>query len=377
MSINTILLTLAASAIFGGSGVYLSTPKTNYAENTQIADTIKQEDAKKTALSSTKKDFVNIVAVGDIMIGSLYPNVGYLPDDDAKNSFAQVKKHLVGDVVFGNLEGVLLDQGQSTKCRPNSTSCYAFQMPERYGKIIKEAGFNLLSTANNHAGDFGDTGRFNTGRVLDGLGVHHAGQKEMPCTSFTKNNLKYGMCAFSPNRNMVSINETGIARKLVQDMASKVDIMIVSFHGGAEGAKHTHVPKRPEIFLNENRGDVHDFSHQMIDVGADIVLGHGPHVTRAVELYKDRFIAYSLGNFNTYGAFNLRDVNGISPIINVKMDKQGKFISAKVTSTKQTKQEGLLLDPTGAAYQELKKLTETDFPSTPLVFSNHEILRKN
>ena len=97
-----------------------------------------------------KKDVINIVAVGDIMIGSAYPSKKYLPKDDAAGSFSEVKNHLKGDIVFGNLEGVFLDEGESQKCEDKEPqSCYVFRMPERYGKIIKEAGFNLMSTANN------------------------------------------------------------------------------------------------------------------------------------------------------------------------------------------------------------------------------------
>lgn len=335
-----------------------------------------REQAVATKEITEPSETIQLVAVGDIMIGSWYPNVGFLPDDDAKNSFTRVKEHLSGDVVFGNLEGVLLDSGTSTKCRSNSKSCYAFAMPERYGQIIKDAGFTLLSTANNHAGDFGDAGRFNTGKVLDNLNLHHAGQQEAPCTDFTKDGIKYGMCAFSPNRNMININDLTTARSLVGNLAKQVDIMIVSFHGGAEGADNVHVPKKPEIFLGENRGDVHDFAHQMIDVGADVVLGHGPHVTRAVELYKDRFITYSMGNFNTYGAFNLRGVNGIAPLFNIRMTSQGDFIDAKVTSIKQTKTEGLFVDEEQAAFSELQRLTNADFPETPLTFQDGMILKK-
>lgn len=399
-----LALTAATIAALGGSGLYVhaqmhegesgfstlreqittsfvlhhnnASDQQTQATQTTTAATPSAQPAIVGSKNETNKNEVNIVAVGDMMIGSWFPNVGFLPDDDAKNSFAQVTPYLVGDVVFGNLEGVLLDSGTSTKCGKNSRSCYAFAMPERYGQIIKNAGFTLLSTANNHAGDFGDVGRFNTGKVLDRLGVHHAGQKEAPCTNFEKDGIKYGMCAFSPNRNMININDTATAKKLVGDLAAQVDVMIVSFHGGAEGATHTHVPKRPEIFLGENRGDVHYFAHQMIDVGADVVLGHGPHVTRAVELYKDRFITYSMGNFNTYGAFNLRGVNGIAPLFNIRTTRDGAFIDAKVTSTKQTKEAGLMIDPQAQVYQELQQLTQTDFPETPLRFENQMILKK-
>ena len=108
------------------------------------------------------------------------------------------------------------------------------------------------------------------------------------------------------------------------------DIVIVSFHGGAEGADYQNVTRETETFYGENRGNVYEFSHRMIDAGADIVFGHGPHVTRAIEVYKDRFIAYSLGNFCTYRRFNLTGPNGFAPLLRVKTDTFGKFVEADI-----------------------------------------------
>lgn len=324
--------------------------------------------------TKTEKDTINIVAVGDIMIGSAFPSEDYLPKDDAQNSFSEVKNYLKGDIVFGNLEGVLLDNGESEKCKGKAPGrCYAFRMPERYGKIIQEAGFNVLSIANNHTGDFGTTGRQKTAEVLQELGIHHAGHQEKAFEIFEKDGVKYGFCAFAPNRNMVSINNISEAEKIVKHLKSQADIVIVSFHGGAEGAKHTRVTKKPEIFFGENRGNVHLFAHKMIDAGADIVLGHGPHVTRAVEVYQNKFIAYSLGNFNTYGLFNLKNENGIAPLLDIKLDKNGNFLYANVISTQQTDENGLQIDNEHRAFHELKKLTELDFPEQKLIFENQKI----
>lgn len=327
---------------------------------------------------------INIVAVGDIMMGSFFPNTNFLPPNDGRDSFKYVKPHLKGDVVFGNLEGALLDNGNSTKClgtpaidpktdQPKPIKCHAFGMPTRYGKIIKDAGFNLLSLANNHIGDFGDVGRISTKNTLADVGIYYAGLTSKPTTTFVKNGVKYGMVAFSPNIGTLSINDLETAKHYVKELDKKVDIVIVSFHGGAEGANHVRVPKTTEMYLDENRGNVYEFSHSLIDVGADIVIGHGPHVTRAVEVYKDRFIAYSLGNFNTYGAFNIRGLSGIAPIINVSMQTDGKFVLADVVSVYQTKEQGVMVDKDNRAFGELKRLTQLDFPDSGLIFYNNKI----
>ena len=105
--------------------------------------------------------------------------------------------------------------------------------------------------------------------------------------------------------------------------------VIVSFHGGAEGLQALHTPNKAELFMNENRGDVRRFAHAVVDAGADIVLGSGPHVVRGMEIYKDRLIAYSLGNFATYRAFNIWGFNGIGLILEADMDDTGRFISGK------------------------------------------------
>ena len=96
-----------------------------------------------------------------------------------------------------------------------------------------------------------------------------------------------------------------------------------------------HITCKTEIFLGENRGNPYEFARMAIDAGADVVLGHGPHVTRAIDVYKGRFIAYSLGNFATYGRFNLSASNGIAPIIEIDVDNNGKFLRGKIHAYKQ------------------------------------------
>jgi hypothetical protein len=96
-----------------------------------------------------------------------------------------------------------------------------------------------------------------------------------------------------------------------------------------------HITCKTEIFLGENRGNPYEFARMAIDAGADVVLGHGPHVIRAIDVYKGRFIAYSLGNFATYGRFNLSGSNGIAPIIEIDVDNNGKFLRGKIHAYKQ------------------------------------------
>lgn len=327
-------------------------------------------------LSETKKikDTISIVAVGDMMLGSAFPSKLNLPPDDAVNSFKAVDTFLKGDIVFGNLEGCFLNSGNSSKCKGiNPNNCYAFRMPDRYAGIFKTAGFNVLSVANNHVGDFNNKGRKNTAKILDSLQIHYAGQLDKPFDLFSMDSVRYAFVAFAPNENTVSIKNIDSAKLLVAELKKQADIVIVSFHGGGEGARFEHVTRKTEIFYNENRGNVYAFAHGVIDAGADVVLGHGPHVTRAVEVYKNKFIAYSLGNFCTYGMFSLKGPNGIAPLLQLKINAQGDFLYADVISVKQDKINRLTLDESGAAFQKIKTLTDIDFKGHGLKFDNNRI----
>ena len=320
------------------------------------------------------KDTISITAVGDIMLGSAYPSKLNLPPDDAVNSFKEVDSFLKGDIVFGNLEGVFLNSGKSDKCNGiNPNSCYAFRMPARYAGIYKKAGFNVLSIANNHVGDFNTKGRKNTASLLDSLQIHYAGQLDKPFEIFVIDSIKYAFVAFAPNENTVSIKNIDSAKKLVAALKKQVDLVIISFHGGGEGAKFEHVTRQTEIFYRENRGNVYAFSHGVIDAGADVVLGHGPHVTRAVEVYKNKFIAYSLGNFCTYGMFSLKGPNGYAPLLQLKVKANGDFLYADVISVKQDKINRLTLDTDFTAFKKIQSLTDQDFSGHSLKFENNRI----
>jgi hypothetical protein len=324
------------------------------------------------------KDTISITAVGDIMLGSAFPSKSNLPPDDAVNSFDAVAAYLKGDIVFGNLEGCFLNSGNSSKCKgSNPNSCYAFRMPDRYGEIFKKAGFNVLSVANNHVGDFDTKGRKNTARILDSLQIKYAGQLDKPFDIFEIDSVKYAFCAFAPNENTVSIKNIDSAKSLVSALKKQVNIVIVSFHGGGEGANFEHVTRKTEIFYKENRGNVYAFSHGVIDAGADVVLGHGPHVTRAVEVYKNKFIAYSLGNFCTYGMFSLKGPNGFAPLLQLKLNSKGDFLRADVVSVKQDKINRLTVDENQTAFKKLQTLTAVDFPENNLRFENNSIFLKD
>jgi hypothetical protein len=322
------------------------------------------------SMDSTTTDTIRIIGVGDIMLGTNYPNKSYLPPEDGKDILLPVKPYISkADVAFGNLEGgFLTGEGTVKKCS-NPDICYAFKMPDHYVNYLTDAGFDVVSIANNHVRDFGTEGTTNTIKVLNEAGLSYAGLEAYPFTVFEKNGITYGFAAFAPNTGTVKINDYDSARSIVSHLDSVCDIVIVSFHGGAEGPGYTHITRKQESFIGEDRGNPYEFARVVIDAGADIVFGHGPHVTRAIDIYKDRFIAYSLGNFATYGRFSLGFPNGFAPIVEVAVNSKGEFINGQIYSIKQPGRGGPVIDEENTALKEITKLTKSDIPECGLTIN--------
>jgi hypothetical protein len=319
-------------------------------------------------INSPDSDTISVIGVGDIMLGTDYPSSIYLPPGNDCSVLLKDVNHLLhdADITFGNLEGTFAgSKGKPKPCK-DTTMCFVFRMPEDYVNCLKDAGFDLLSISNNHSNDFGTGGRENTQKVLDSAGIAYAGSYSAPYIILEKDSLRFGFTAFSPFRGCYSIKDTIRAREILEEMNEKCDIIIVSVHGGAEGADHQHVTRDSEIYLGYDRGNIYEFAHLAIDAGADIIFGHGPHVTRAMEVYRGRFIIYSLGNFCTYGRFNLRGPNGIAPIMKVFVSPDGSFLSGKVIPVMQTGRGGVKPDTEGQVIKKVQELNASDFPEIPL-----------
>jgi len=316
---------------------------------------------------------VVITGVGDIMFGTSFPSPCFLPPhDNPMLLIGELADTLSdSDITFGNLEGSFLDDGlPAKKCR-DTTICYLFRMPERYAGALAVSGFNILSLANNHFGDFGLPARIRTMKLLDSLGIYYGGLIESPYSVFSKDSVIYGFCAFAPNAGTVSINNIEEAETIVRTLEDTCDIVIVSFHGGSEGANSQRVPKTEELSFGESRGDVYSFAHRLIDAGADVVFGHGPHVTRAIEVYRERFIGYSLGNFCTYGRFNLSGPNGIAPVMRLNVCTDGRFGSGRIIPVFQTYNGGVRIDPDKRVIRKIRDLTDLDFPESVVIISEN------
>jgi poly-gamma-glutamate capsule biosynthesis protein CapA/YwtB (metallophosphatase superfamily) len=313
------------------------------------------------------------------MLGTTFPDETgkSLPPDDGRHLLDEVTPLLAAaDVAFGNLEGPLVDGGVSAKCGPvkkkrrhKSGTCWAFRVPTRYGQYLKDAGFDVMGLANNHAMDFGLTGRESSMRTLDALGIAHSGPVG-DIAHLDVRGTRVAVVAFATYGTAYNLNDLDAARAVVEAEARDNAIVVVSFHGGAEGASKTHVPQGAELFLNENRGDLRTFTHAMIDAGAALVVGHGPHVVRGMELYHGRLIAYSLGNFATYGGMNLLGVTGIALILRVTLDADGRFLGARIEPIVQLPPGGPHLDGEKRVIPLLQQLSREDFGAAAAAISD-------
>ncbi|HLU05308.1 MAG TPA: CapA family protein [Woeseiaceae bacterium] len=326
-----------------------------------------QQTPEAEAPAPTVTRELTIAAVGDMMLGTDYPE-DHLPDDDGAGFLAGVAPVLsAADLTFGNLEGVLVDGGTPRKVCTNPSACFLFRTPSRYVQHFADAGFDVLSLANNHSRDFGERGRSATMRTLDAAGIAHSG-REGDFASMEVEGLKVALLAFAVTQKSNLLHDYDRAAETVLAHDATHDIVIVSFHGGAEGNDVTRLPFAEEEYYGEPRGDVVYFARKMVDAGADLVLGHGPHVVRAMERYRDRIIAYSLGNFATYYGISVNGLNGVAPILQVTVDGTGRFIEGQVYSTVQVRPGGPRRDESRHALHLIRSLSRQDFVTPGIRF---------
>lgn len=325
-----------------------------------------QKSGQKKSLSAEQSTAnLYLGAVGDTMLGTDFPD-NWLAHDDGHSLLAETTPILrAPDITFANLEGVLLDGGEPRKQCAKGKSCYLFRSPERYAQHLVNAGIDVVSLANNHARDFGESGRGITMQTLDKAGILHSGL-EGDIASWQVKGLRIALIAFAPFAYAHDMLDIPKAVQHIQQLDLEHDIIIVSMHAGAEGLDASHIPFKEEKYFTENRGDMFAFSHAVIDAGADMVIGHGPHVPRAMELYKDRLIAYSLGNFATYWGISVADKKGWAPILLTEMGRDGSFVRGKIVSMVQIRPHGPLFDFDNRAAREIAQLTRADFPHTQL-----------
>ncbi|MFE9692030.1 CapA family protein [Micromonospora sp. NPDC005806] len=304
---------------------------------------------------------VSLAATGDVIMGNA-PN--RLPADDGAGFFDDVKAALKGDLVMGNLEEPLTEDTGAGKCGPNPQNCYQFRAPPEYAAHLKDAGFQLLNQANNHGYDYGPKGYENTQHALEEHGLEHTGAPDQ-ITVVEVEGVTVAVAGFSSYVWSNSLVDIEAAKRVVAKAATMADLVVVQVHMGAEGADRSRVRPGTELFFGENRGDPIKFSHAVIDAGADLVVGHGPHVLRGMEFYKGRLIAYSLGNFAGGGkSLNSSGRLGWGGVLKVTLKPDGGFVAGTFTSTVMNGVGRPSIDRQHRGLGLVRDMSRADFPRT-------------
>jgi hypothetical protein len=340
--------------------------------------------------------------VGDINLGTL-TIPGGVPPEEGRGLLDASRDALKGDLVVGNFEGVLGDSGTTYKCgrkgkhvtladtaqpkpepvepkrpkpgaRPPAPSmCYAFLTPTALAPRLAEGGFTHLSLANNHANDFGDDARATTERIFDSLGLRTYG----PLGSIAVDTVRrgdsltvVGLLGFTTYPYAYDLLDIARSAAVVDSVRDLVDLLVVTFHGGAEGSKALHVPEAAESLGREPRGDLRAWARSMIDAGADGVVGHGPHVLRGIEFYRGKPIVYSLGNFLTYRGFNLAGPLGLTGVLQLEAGPDLSWRRARFVPMVQLPRSGPALDPDRAALDLIRALSREDFGDSAARFGD-------
>ncbi|WP_078628939.1 CapA family protein [Streptomyces sp. 142MFCol3.1] len=300
---------------------------------------------------------VRIAAVGDIVMGTLPDD---LPPDGGASFFDSVDDLLAGDVVLGNLESTLTTGGTSKCDDIGGSNCFAFHVPPSYARWIKKAGFTVMNTANNHIDDFGEEGRRQTFAALRSVNLPYTGRLGQ-ITIQRVHGIRVALVGFAPDRGASDLTDIPAAKRLIARAATMADIVVVTMHAGAEGSDRTHVQPGTEYFLGEDRGDSYRFSRAVIDAGADLVVGSGPHVMRGMEFYKNRLIAYSLGNFSGYKVLGLGGNLSTSGVLQVSLRADGTYVSGRLRPTRIV--EPGTPEPGGEAIDLVSSVSDEDFGS--------------
>lgn len=359
--------TVVAASLLFTACLHANTQDSNTNISTNISTNADTSVIAKNTSGNTPKRFegtVTIAMTGDIMTGSTFPTPE-LPPNEGRDIFIDCDSILrSADVACGNLEGVLADSGKSRK-RPGKLS-FSFMMPSKSVKLLVNAGYDFLGIANNHINDFYPVCVQSTIKTLLDNGIGVAGTKDCETSIREINGVKYGFCAFGHESYTLRTQDTSTVKRIVKQLRKECDIVIVCFHGGSEGVSERHLPYGTEYFYGADRGNLRQFAHLCIDNGADIVYGHGPHVCRAMELYKGHLIAYSLGNFATPRGMRLVEQTAYAPLLVANIDADGKLVDAKIHSFIQYRDKGPRRDPTNKVVKEIRALTIDDIKDNHL-----------
>ena len=295
------------------------------------------------ASAATTDEPVRMVFGGDIVLGNSYV-VEDIPKDWENRYFAGVRNILKrADVVMGNFEDTLTEHEKTSK-NPGSGRQYAFRSPPHYAELMYQEGFKILNVANNHAYDFGETGFSVTLNNLRQAGIAVTGLRDEAATLAVRG-LNIAVLGFTYSSRFNTVFDLEEGTRLVRQAKAGGAYVIVTFHAGAEGSPAIWHNNEDELFMGENRGNTVAFSRAMIDAGADLVVGHGPHVLRAAECYQGKPIVYSLGNFVGVGGLSAKNFAAVSALLEVSVAVDGTLQKISLVPLRFNEQKLPQLDP--------------------------------
>jgi poly-gamma-glutamate capsule biosynthesis protein CapA/YwtB (metallophosphatase superfamily) len=298
---------------------------------------------------------VSIDWVGDMTFGTL----DEWPPDGTGSLIAAMRPYLQSDLTVGNLETALGDLPMS-KCAPKETDCYQFEAPDYTAKDLKRDGFSAVNVANNHTLDAGPAGETSTDDALRQAGLAWAGRPGQ-ITYLTKNGIKIALLGFAPWSYDADALDIPAAEALVREARQHAQVVIVMEHLGGEGDDYRNVRPGEEYYLGQDRGNSIAFTHGVINAGADLVMGSGPHVLRGFQWYHGHLIAYSLGNFCGYNTFGLDAYTSVSAILHVTLNASGKFVTGSITPLQLASPGIPQVDHGGTAISYINSLSQADF----------------
>jgi hypothetical protein len=278
--------------------------------------------------------------------------------------FSAVRGFLRGaDLAIANLEGTLGAAG-SPRCVASSgasNACFTFRASTQWAATLKQVGFTDLNVANNHALDYGPNGQHQT---LDALHAERLAVDGLPgqITYLRARTIRVAVIGCAPYGWAQNLLDVAGSEALVRTAARHAQVVIVYMHAGAEGADAVHVSDRDESYLGERRGNPVAFAHAMIDAGADLVFASGPHVLRGMQWYKQRLIAYSLGNLATSHTLATDGILADSALLRVTLDAHGRFIAASLIPLELDAMGTPAVDRTKAGLGLIRSLSRQDFP---------------
>ena len=309
---------------------------------------------------------VTLEWVGDIALSTQRG----LPPGGLERALGPVAPQLRdAELTLGNLEGTLSVGGVSKCGGIGGGNCFAFQAPPSTARSLHGLGFDLVNMANNHSFDYGASGRAQTISALNAAAVAHTGLPGQ-ITVLGSGGRRVAFVGFAPYSSDANLLDIPAAQALVRRAHRRASLVVVIIHAGAEGAGALHTPHGSEFFVGEDRGNARAFAHAVVDAGASLVVGSGPHVIRGVERYRGRMIAYSLGNFVGYHTLAGGGVLSDSAILRVTLGANGRVLAGRWISM--LLQGGLPRpDPGDASARLMTTLSREDFPGDHFAMGPH------